>query len=233
MRIGFWQNFLIFFRHGFLLDIHNKQRLLTPFLWAATILILFSFTLGVADHERALSVFVGELYLTMLFCVHASLSQVFDPYEQDRAFLLLRTYAFHPSSWFLSQSLLSFIWALCAVLPTVFLAYVFQLPKGIDIFSWMAFAVICLSLTAMISLGVLLAAITQNSSGKEILLPLLFFPLSCPVLLAGSQSILILLSQDDSSFSQTVSVQQWFSLLIGFNIIYLVLSTLLFEEFIE
>ncbi len=66
------------------------------------------------------------------------------------------------------------------------------------------------------ALGSLLAALTTSLSGKEILLPLILYPLLMPLILSGVQSTQLVL--DGYSLSQT---QPWLALLFCSDILFL------------
>ncbi len=78
------------------------------------------------------------------------------------------------------------------------------------------------------SVGTLLSAISVNTRAREILLPILLFPIAIPILLAAVKSTSLLINQD--SFASAAS---WVKILIGFDIIFLVISSLLFEYVVE
>jgi len=78
------------------------------------------------------------------------------------------------------------------------------------------------------SVGTLLSAISVNTRAREILLPILLFPIAIPILLAAVKATSSLINQ--GSFAGTLS---WVKILIGFDIIFLVISSLLFEYVVE
>ncbi len=78
------------------------------------------------------------------------------------------------------------------------------------------------------SLGTLLSGLTTDLRFREILLPILLFPLLVPLLLASvkiTQSVIL---------GQGIwEVIDWFKLLIGFDLIFLIVSYLTFEFVME
>ena len=78
------------------------------------------------------------------------------------------------------------------------------------------------------AVGTLLSAISVNTRAREILLPVLLFPVAIPILLAAVKSTGLLIN--GGTLSDAMS---WIKILTGFDIVFLVLSCLLFEFVVE
>jgi heme exporter protein B len=78
------------------------------------------------------------------------------------------------------------------------------------------------------AVGTLLSAISVNTRAREILLPILLFPVSIPILMAAVKSTNQLFQ--NGTFDEAIP---WIKLLIGFDIIFLTVSALLFEYVVE
>ena len=78
------------------------------------------------------------------------------------------------------------------------------------------------------AVGTILSAISVNTRAREILLPVLLFPISIPILLAAVKATSSLINE-----GTMVAAQSWIKILIGFDIIFLVISSLLFEFVVE
>lgn len=78
------------------------------------------------------------------------------------------------------------------------------------------------------AVGTLLSAISVNTRAREILLPILLFPVSIPILMAAVKSTTQLFQ--NGSLDEAIP---WIKLLIGFDIIFLTVSALLFEYVVE
>ncbi len=78
------------------------------------------------------------------------------------------------------------------------------------------------------AVGTLLSAISVNTRAREILLPILLFPVTIPILMAAVKSTNQLFQ--NGSFDEAIP---WIKLLIGFDIIFLTVSALLFEYVVE
>jgi heme exporter protein B len=84
--------------------------------------------------------------------------------------------------------------------------------------------IIVLSTIGFAAVGTLLAAMTVNTGTREVLLPILLFPVVVPVIIAAVKSTARVLQGNPWSL-----IVPWIKLLVGFDIIFLVVSFLTFE----
>jgi len=82
--------------------------------------------------------------------------------------------------------------------------------------------------TGFIIVGTLIAAISVNLRAKEILGPLLMFPVVVPVVIAA-----VSFSDGLINGESMEGLYAWLKILIAFDIIYLVVSLLVFEKLVE
>ena len=95
--------------------------------------------------------------------------------------------------------------------------------------SWLSLiGVLALGTVGIVTLGTFYAAMASRSRAREVLLPLLLFPMLVPVLLASMQASKALLGSDLMN-----EVGAWVSMLVAFDIIFLVATHLAFEYIIE
>ncbi len=77
------------------------------------------------------------------------------------------------------------------------------------------------------SAGTLVAAIAANTRAREVMLPLLLFPLTVPVLIASVKATAIALG------ARPVESLPWLQLLVGFDVIVVAASFLVFEYILD
>jgi heme exporter protein B len=77
-------------------------------------------------------------------------------------------------------------------------------------------------------LGTMVSAITLRARARELLLPLVFFPLMIPVILATIQCLAAVLRAGEIG-----DALPWLRLLIGFDVIFVTLGVLIFDWIIE
>jgi heme exporter protein B len=88
--------------------------------------------------------------------------------------------------------------------------------------------VFALGIVGMVTLGTFYAAMASRSRAREVLLPLLLFPMLVPVLLAATSASKALLGADLMH-----EAGAWVRLLIAYDVIFLVATLIAFEHVIE
>ncbi len=211
-------------RHGLRVECAEPQRWLSSLLFAITILFLFSFAMGDIPSELKLQIVLSELFLCCFLVLQLVHQRVLATEEEDRAVDILVASPISYAALYLAK--LSLAVVLCCAIILPFLGFM-QILHGFGLFNLGLLAIAGLVILALSALGILLAQMTQKATGRDLLFPLLYFPLSVPVLLAAVQA-----SFCYSQISSAGAFDLWLGLLGGFCIIYLTLGILLFEELV-
>lgn len=227
---SFFSQLCCFIKQGVKSDLFDLERFISPVLFAALVLLLFNFIIEGVAYENGQQIYVAEVFISLLFALQLSYLRIFSRDQQDKVFEQLQTTPINYSSWYVGKFTLTFCSGCLILLPVGVLAALFHGSAGIENWDTLLslLGVSLLSLFGLASLGVLLSSLTLKSSGRETLFPILYFPLSVPVLLAGSQASLSILSSEVSGNF----FGPWLGLLVGFNVIYFTLGILLFEEIV-
>jgi heme exporter protein B len=224
-----WRQLVLIVRQGVRAELADKERLVSPILFGVTLLILFSFAIGEVEPELRRKIYVAETFLTAFFALQLSFSRLFEPDRQDRVFDLMRSYPVSHTAWYLAKYLLILMLGAATLLPTMlFSAFLHHNDKD-PLFSWAVVGIALLALAGLAALGVLLSAMTLKANSRQILYPLLYFPLTTPVLLAATSASLSYLELKQ----WTGNVRTWASLLGAFDAIYFTLGLLLYGEIVD
>ena len=92
----------------------------------------------------------------------------------------------------------------------------------------MLLVILLLGAIGLVVLGTFYAAMASRSRAREVLLPLLLFPMLVPVLLAAMQASKVLLAGD-----MMHEAGAWMKMLVAYDIIFLLATLLAFEHVIE
>lgn len=208
----------------------SPERWLSPLLFSLTVLVLFSFAVGKLEGEQVAQLLVAETFLTAFFALQISFARTFEPDTQDRVFDVLRTYPISSSAWYTGKYLLVFIMGSLILVPTMVLSSFFYAKSGISLIDSSLLVIALCALAGMTAIGVLLSTMTMRSNSKQMLYPILYFPLTTPVLLSAVES-----SKDVIIKGQSLEslMSSWLGLLIIFAIIYSTLGLLLFGELLK
>jgi len=90
------------------------------------------------------------------------------------------------------------------------------------LYGWLFFAILPLGSWALVANGVFFAALSLRARSRELLLPLVLFPIFIPALLA-----MVLAATDVLTGEADPGL--WVKMLVGYDIVFTVLSVLLFE----
>lgn len=225
----FAAQYWLILKQGIAAEFADKERLVSPVLFAATMLLLFSFALGDLDASLRQQVYVAESFLIGFIALQLSFSRLFEPEQKDRVFDLMRTYPVSHAAWFLAKYTLLLGLGFLTLVPTMLIGAFLQQSAKIPLLFGAVFGIAMLSLAGLSALGLLLAVMMLKAHGRQILYPLLYFPLTSPILLAAVQASLLYME----SGKLTSSGQSWLGLLAAFDVIYFTLGLLLYTELVD
>ena len=211
-------------------DLRTERRSKAGFKSVAamgvTILVLFGFALG-PDAQSLRDAAAGALWLAVLFAGVLSFNRSYQVELESDALEPLLLYP--GARWTI------FSGKLLANLMFIGLMLVIVVPIGLVLFqvpvpaAWAKLLlVLLLGVIGMVSLGTFYAAIASRSRAREVLLPLLLFPMLVPVLLAAMEASKALLVGDLMH-----EAGLWIRLLVAFDVIFVVATHLAFEHVIE
>ena len=223
-KIRFHRQTFIIFQHGWKSEIAELQRWFSSFLFALTILFLFAFAIGEIPVVVKQQMILSQVFLCCFLVLQLVHQRILSTEEEDRAIDVLVTYPSSYSSFYLAKVLLSV--TLCSLVLLPFLGAM-QLLHEVPVMDLTFLGITGLVIVALSALGVLLSQMTQKAKGRELVFPLLYFPLTIPVLLAAVQGVACYWG-----LQRPEAFNLWFGLLVGFCIIYLTLGLLLFEDIV-
>jgi len=208
-----------------LLQWRTRAQAVGVFVFGATALLLFSFTIGpnaVALRQYA----AGFLWLGLLLSSTLTLSESFHAEMENRALEGLLLLPVSPRSLYYGKALANTIQlvllgiGLVPVMVVLYDAGTTRIPTVL--------LIIILGSAGISAPGTLYSAMTSQTRAKQTLLPLLLFPLIVPVLLASVKATSLAILGDPMEQGRS-----WISLLVAFNAIYWSLCGLLFDRVVE
>ena len=222
MKQTFFQQLTSHFKHGLIAELAEPQRWMGSFLFALTILFLFAFALGDLEENVKVQVLTAEFFLCSFFVLQITHLRIFAAEEEDKAVDIIQSYPTDMSTYYIAKVLLAVLLSALIIFPFLGLMV---LLHGFPALTGKFALIATLSIVSLSTLGVLLSWMTQKASGRELLFPLLYFPLAVPVLLSAVQASFCLWG-----LAPEAMFLKWLSLLSGLCVIYFTLGFLLFEE---
>lgn len=209
------------------LEWSEKERFFSPLFFALTVLLLFNFAFGDMDKQHAHVIFVGETFLAVLLASQMMTYRIWDFEMRDHLFEQLRLRRAHSLNLFISKLLICVLVCAWTLLPTMLLSSLFHGQPWMQYLSFSSVGVVILTFANIMAVGILLSALTFQASNRDILFPILYFPLISPLLIIGVQALL-------SAVQPPVpDSMNWGLLLVGISLIYLTLTVLLFSEYFD
>ncbi|HEV7238316.1 MAG TPA: heme exporter protein CcmB [Thermoanaerobaculia bacterium] len=212
-------------RKELLLQWRSRGQMMAVFVFGATSLLLFSFGIG-PDASALRTYSAGFLWLGLLLSSTLTLAESFHAEMENRALeglLLLPSdaralyYGKAIANW-LQLALLGI-----ALVPVMVILYDAGTTKVLQLIG-----IILLGTAGLSAPGTLYAGMTAQIKAKQMLLPLLLFPLIVPALLASVKATSLVILGDPMGQSKA-----WITLLAAFDLIYWSLCGLLFGRVVE
>lgn len=190
------------------------------------ILLLFGFALG-PDAEALRSAAAGALWLAILFSGVLAFNRSYQLELDGGALEPLLLYPAPRWTIFAGKLVANLLFVLLVEAIVVPVAIVlFQVKSGTG---WLpAMGVMLLGSIGFVALGTFYASMASRSRAREVLLPLLLFPMLIPVLLASAEASSSLLAGNPMR-----DAGAWVRLLGAFDVIFVVASFLAFDYVIE
>jgi heme exporter protein B len=208
------------------LELRRRESLLTMFFFGALLLFVFQFSFDLPP-DRVAAMAPGLLWLSFLFTGTLGLAQLFHSERENHCLDALLLSPLDRGALFLAKTSFNLVLMILVeiiVIPLFWL--LFNLP-GWNLLPQI-FLVTLLGTIGFCVLGTIMSAITLRARARELLLPLILFPLMIPVILATIRcmdSVLRTGAMGDAD--------PWLRLLLGFDVIFLTVGVLIFDWVIE
>ncbi|MEK6611684.1 MAG: heme exporter protein CcmB [Gemmatimonadota bacterium] len=191
-----------------------------------TILVLFGFALG-PDAQALRDAAAGVLWLAVLFAGVLAFNRSYQVELDGGALEVLLLYPGARWAIFAGKLIANLIFVLAMLVIVVAVGIVlFQVVIPAQ---WPSLiGIMLLGVIGLVSLGTFYAAMSSRSRAREVLLPLLLYPMLIPVLLASMEATKAFLTGDIMN-----AVGAWVQMLALFDVIFLVATFWAFESVIE
>ena len=207
-------------------EIRRRESLLTMFFFGTLLLFVFHFSFDLRP-ERIAEMTPALLWLAFLFTGTLGLAQLFEAERGNHCLDALLLSPMDRGAFFLAKSCFNF---LLMVAVEIVVIPLFWILFNLDFWDRVPylFFVTLLGTIGFCALGTLMSAVTLKARARELLLPLVLFPLMIPVILATIRCMEAILQSGEIG-----DALPWLRLLVGFDVIFLTLGTLIFDWVIE
>jgi heme exporter protein CcmB len=211
-------------RKDLTVEVRSGEIAYTTLFFAVACILIFAFALvreGRAPEDGA----AGILWIAVMFAGNLALGRAFERERQAETLrALLLAPAPRPAVYLgkLFGIIVLLIGAEAVLVPLI--ALLFQAPLLAHPF-WMT-AILVAGTTGFAAVGTLFAAMLVRARSRDVLLPVLLYPITVPVIIAGVRGTAALLQSD----VELEIVRFWLALLVAFDAVFVTLSLWTFES---
>ena len=205
-------------------ELRSRELLSAMLVFALLVILIFNFSLELDAQARS-SVTSGVLWVTFAFAGTLGLNRSM-AMEKDRGCLDgLLLAPVDRSAIYFGKAIGNLIFML---IVEVIVLPVYSVLYSVNLFKPGLLLIILLGSIGYVAVGTLLASMAVQTRTRDVLLPILLFPLIIPVLIAavkGSTGIL--------QGTQAVDIRPWINLLIVYDVIFVAVAFMVFDYIVE
>ncbi|HEY7319258.1 MAG TPA: heme exporter protein CcmB [Candidatus Binatia bacterium] len=209
-----------------LLEVRRRDSLLTMFFFGILLLFVFHFSFDLAP-EQVAEMAPALLWLAFLFTGTLGLAQLFEGERGNHCLEALLLSPLDRGALFLAKTAFNCVLMVLVEIVVFPLFWILFNLRSWEVIPYL-FLVAFLGTIGFCVLGTLLSAITLKARARELLLPLVLFPLMIPVILATIRCMEAFLLAGELG-----DALPWLRLLIGFDVIFVTVGILIFDWVIE
>jgi len=202
------------------LEWRSKDAINSMLFFALLVVVVFSFSFD-PNAEESRQIAGGLVWVAFLFAAVVALNQTWARELRNQVLDAYRVSPAPANSLFLAKALGNFIFvAVLEMLMTPLFIMFYKLrPLGP---SWQLLPIAVLGTWAIVVNGTFFAAMSLRTRSREIMLPLLLFPVTIPALLAMVNATTAILTGE-------LSAKFWIVLLTTYDVVFTIACLLLFD----
>lgn len=216
----FLRHVLIHLRKDLKLEWRSRDSITGMLFFSLLVVVVFSIAF---DPTAAISrqIAGGILWIVLLFAAVTALNQSWNREQRNQVLDAQRLAPSSPAALFLGKALANFLFVTAVELVLGPLFTIFYNLRALGQ-GWLLLLVLPLGTWALVANGTFFAALGLRTRNRELMLPLVLFPISIPALLAMIQATTNILTGE-------YEPDLWIKLLVGYDIAFTTVCLLLFE----
>ncbi len=215
---------LIVAQKDILVELRTRETLSGMLIFSVLVILIFNFAFELRlDNVRQVA--PGALWVTFTFAGLLGLNRSFAAERDQGSLEGLLLAPMDRSAIYLGKTLANVAFMLLIeviILPTATVLFDLNLLRA------ELLMVVVLGTIGFASVGTLLGAVSINTRARDVMLPILLFPIAIPVVIAAVKLTAAIL--DTGSMAEG---GVWWPILLSFDAIFLTVSALLFEYAVE
>jgi heme exporter protein B len=204
-------------------EMRTKEAINASFSFALVVLLLLSFAFEPTE-QTTQEISGGLLWIVFIFAGTLILNRSFARELPNDCLDALIAAPIPGAALFLGKALANFVLILAVEFVALPVFGIFYNVRWAQQF-WLLLLVLILGTWGLTTIGTVFSALTVNIRLREVMLPLLVYPVMIPLLLGAMRLSTLLVAGQAITGDETV----WFRLLIGYDIIFTALSLVLMD----
>ena len=207
-----------------LLELRSRELVISVIVFGLLVVIVFSFAIDPAPGQ-AEALAPGILWVAFAFAATLAMNRAFVREQEAGALEGLLVSPVSRDAIFLAKAAASFLFML---LIEAVLLPAYSVMLGFSALSWTLGATILLATLGFALIGTLFSALAAQTRSREIMLPVLFFPIVLPVILGAVEATTRAIGGDTF-----VGLGRWLPLIAIFDAVFLVICPWVFSFVVE
>ena len=209
------------------IEFRSREILYTTVFFAVSAVLVFSFGFvreGVPTEGAA----AGILWVAIAFSGTLALGRTFERERQGDTLRALMIAPVDRPALYLAKlaGMLALLFAVEALLVPL-IGLLFQAPLGG--YPLLMAGLLAAGTIGFASVGTLFAAMLVRSRSRDVLLPVLLYPMTIPVIIAGVRGTAALLQPE----AEPAMARMWLSVLVSFDVVFITLALWTFEPLMK
>ncbi|HNS73082.1 MAG TPA: heme exporter protein CcmB [bacterium] len=207
-------------------ELRSKEIVTTMLVFSLTVVVIFNFVFDPGSAEMRATA-PGILWVAFVFASNLGLSRSFAREQENSMMHGLLLCPVDRSLLFTAKVIGNILFiTLVEIVTLPVMVIFFDLEVGR---LWpLLLAILLLGTAGFATVGTIFSAISANTRSREVMLPIMLFPVTVPIILAAIKSTSYLLAG-----RELADIWPWLRLLIGFDVLYFFVCFLLYEYVVE
>ncbi len=220
---GFVRAAWLIARKDLLIELRSREILYTTLFFAVSCVLVFAF--GFVEEGRAIEgAAAGILWIAIAFSGTLALGRTFERERQSETIrALLMTPVDRPALYV--GKLAGVVWILAAVEVIVVPLIALMFQARLFAHPLLVAGLLASGTIGFAAVGTLFAAMLGRARSRDVLLPVLLYPITIPVIIAGVRGTAALLQAEPD----LVMARTWLSMLVFFDVVFITLALWTFE----
>lgn len=220
----FWKHVATVTWKDIISEMRTREIIFSVLVFAILIIVIFNFAF-VASQEAIASVAPGILWVTFTFSGMLSLNRSFIIEKEEGCLEGLMICPVSREVIYFGKALGSLLFMLIIEIITL---PIFTFLFNLTALSPQIIVITVLTTIGFVAVGTLFSALAVNTKAREMVLPILFLPVVVPLIISAVKASGLALSGESWG-----TLSSWLTIIIAFDVIFLVTPLLIFNYVIE